>query len=443
MVQCSVPEFTLTVRQFIPTYASAPSIIVIAQQWPCWLSTALSLHLPVVGAYFSSLYHQYFIVPDSLNLMTSWSTLEDLCPLDESLSNCTVLASGSMNFLPKVQHILAAHSGPFIFSADVFFPRVGLRDARRLYQAWACHRLYDGYGSAILSHSDYGGATNGVHYICHRNVNILFGLPAASVQRTVKHFVNAATRGGFKAIKRPPTVPADVAREPLVVYGLGRIDGLYDVAEPSREYAVPSVFKSTGWVQRRLSPSEWLNLHDMPVDLNKSLAEDSTARSVIALALSPLVISSLFHTLWGSVAGGGQLTRGDLSGSAKSNMGGSPQRGLGAESEEMGRTAELGEKEKEKFDLATESILGVSKEKAEKAEKAEQAVTLGLADEENENDQGSVVRVEQSEELDNVEATQVTGAAEAVIETGPQALTDEEVALADSLSIIRHKHDTS
>ena len=35
------------VRHLVPAYEVPHSIIVIAQQWPCWLSTVLSLALPV------------------------------------------------------------------------------------------------------------------------------------------------------------------------------------------------------------------------------------------------------------------------------------------------------------------------------------------------------------------------------------------------------------
>ncbi len=91
----------------------------------------------------------------------------------------------------------------------------------------------------------------------------------------------------------------------MVVDGLGRIDGLFDVCHPVLDYAIPCVFKTTGWVRQRLTAKEWLAVHDTPVVLTKSLEADASARNSIALALTPLLVGWIFRSLWGTGTGGG------------------------------------------------------------------------------------------------------------------------------------------
>ena len=287
--------FESVVRQFIPTYRSAPAIIVIAQQWPCWLYTALALGLPVIGGYFSSRYHGCFQVPDSLKLMTSWLTIEHFRGIDKEHTTCTVLTSGSINFVGAVERGCVGHTGAFVFAVDHYFPRAGLRDTTRLYRSWGCHRMREGYVSGVLSHAEHGGAMNAVHFVFHRGLDAVIPRPTSSVPQVLKHFVNSALRGGYVAIDPPPSLSHSiVAREPLVIDEVGRIDGLYDVCRPTLEYAIPSIFKASGWVRRRLSPKEWLTLHNIPVDMVQVLSGDAVARNAISLCITPLVVGALF-----------------------------------------------------------------------------------------------------------------------------------------------------
>ncbi len=156
-----------------------------------------------------------------------------------------------------------------------------------------------------MHHADFGGATNAVHLVLTKGIDIAIPSPASTIPRLRKHFVNAAARGGFQAIQPPPLIPADVARSPVVIEDLGRIDGLYDVCHSVREYAIPCVFKSTGWARRRLTAKEWLAVHDVPVVLVESLEADVPARNSIALALTPLLVGWIFCSFWGDVRGEG------------------------------------------------------------------------------------------------------------------------------------------
>ncbi len=274
-------------------------MVVIAQKWPCWLSTVLTLDFHVVGAYFSTRFHHHFPVPEGRKV-NSWSTVEDLSSSPPTLDNIVVLASGSLNFLMALEHLRPA---ALLFAVDVYFPRSSLRDCTQLYHSTAAWKIGGGYSSAIMCHADYGGATNAVHLVLMKGLDTPFTAPTTTLPRVLKHFVNTASRGGFREIRPPPPVSV-AACAPIVVDGIGRINGLYDVCHPELEYAIPCVFKSSGWAQRRLTPPEWRALHDSPVSLRESLEADKAARSSIALVLSPLLVGWIIHTFWGSIGGG-------------------------------------------------------------------------------------------------------------------------------------------
>ena len=111
------------------------------------------------------------------------------------LDNVVVLASGSLQFLPVVEHLRPTK---MIFAVDVYFPRMGLRDCTRLYRSTAIRKVAEGYLSAIMRHADFGGATNAVHLVLTTGIDIPIPSPASTVPRILKHFVNAAARGASK-----------------------------------------------------------------------------------------------------------------------------------------------------------------------------------------------------------------------------------------------------
>lgn len=200
-------SYQAVIRQFIPAYPAVPPIVVIAQQWPCWLGTALALGLPVIGGYFSSRFHRYFRVPDSLKLMPIWSTVEHFRELPDEYVNCTVLASGSINFVATVERMCVAHTGALVFAVDHHFPRTTMRDTLRLYSSWGSHRMREGYVSGILSHANHGGATNAVHFVFLRNLDKPLPQPGVSIPRVLKHFVNPASRPWIHPLPYHATPP--------------------------------------------------------------------------------------------------------------------------------------------------------------------------------------------------------------------------------------------
>ena len=158
-------NFVSVVRQEVPTFPRVPSVVVISQGWPCWLSTVLLLQLELIGGFFALRFHAFFQVPDSLSLESAWATMDKLTPHISRLSGCAVLALGSLTYLAALEHMLATHDGPFAYAVDSEFSRTTMRDALRLCQSVAGHKLRDGYDVHIAHHRAYGGAMNACHVI--------------------------------------------------------------------------------------------------------------------------------------------------------------------------------------------------------------------------------------------------------------------------------------
>ena len=98
-----------------------------------------------------------------------------------------------------------------------------------------------------------------------------------------------------------------VARSPLVVDGLLRRVGLFNVHKPHLEIACPSVFAKAHWVRHQLCFSELLHTFDVPVSMDYLFQSMLGRRNVpfhVSDTLSPLVVTTLFRVLWGCDRGG-------------------------------------------------------------------------------------------------------------------------------------------
>ena len=69
-------------------------------------------------------------------------------------------------------------------------------------------------------------------------------------------------------------------------------------------YAIPCMFEPSGWVWHRLTPKEWLSIHDFTLRLAGLLESDLAARLSMGLAFPALIIGEIFHVLWGSESWG-------------------------------------------------------------------------------------------------------------------------------------------
>ncbi len=57
--------------------------------------------------------------------------------------------------------------------------------------------------------------------------------------------------------------------------------GLWDIVQPNLHVGCRSVFKRSGWVQRHLTPVEFLQLYNMPLGMDDALSEDKHIQDVL------------------------------------------------------------------------------------------------------------------------------------------------------------------
>jgi hypothetical protein len=70
---------TRTIEGVLRRVITDSKIVIIAENWPCWLVSSTALKLPVQGAYFPVLYHGYFKPKDSVS---NWMTMFDIATND-------------------------------------------------------------------------------------------------------------------------------------------------------------------------------------------------------------------------------------------------------------------------------------------------------------------------------------------------------------------------
>ncbi len=102
--------------------ANCSKIVVVAQEWPCWLLAALALGLPVAVVFVQAQFHALFahLVGDAV----AWRTLKEWSNVSSWPSvwdNCTVFGTGKADFLRVVLHKLSHRVGLFIYSMDMVF----------------------------------------------------------------------------------------------------------------------------------------------------------------------------------------------------------------------------------------------------------------------------------------------------------------------------------
>jgi len=211
-----------------------------------------------------------------------------------------VLASGTHEWFTFISSKLSAHVGPFIYATDVVFRGRRPRDISRLLYvyAWANLRDRQGFSSRVVRHSDFGGVTSGIHLLSSRGVDAAVFCPPPALPHILAHIVNAATPDPLREIELPCPIDAPILRTPIVRDGMLRIEGLFNVFDPSIPVACSCVFKASGWAQRSLSIKELLRVFDTPLAMDDVLIADRRARNIIQRSITPIVVSAIFRALW-------------------------------------------------------------------------------------------------------------------------------------------------
>ena len=156
----------------------------------------------------------------------------------------------------------------------------------------------------MLAHADFGGVTSAFHLISYRGLDASCFVPQGALAQTLGHIINPASARGGPPIEPPTCVPTPVPRAPVVLDGLLRGDGLFDVFRPRIEIACRSVFSPTKWVRRQLSPEEFLRTFDVPAMLVDHFLANRHDRSLLLRSLPPLVVAGILRSMWGRVRGG-------------------------------------------------------------------------------------------------------------------------------------------
>ncbi len=99
-------------------------IVVIAQGWPCWLSSILAFGLLLEAAYIGSSFFSFFSLLVEDTRVIPWCDLANLCGLVHwpvAWDKSPVLVSGSGDFLNLVMSKISGHVGPFIHAMEIVF----------------------------------------------------------------------------------------------------------------------------------------------------------------------------------------------------------------------------------------------------------------------------------------------------------------------------------
>jgi hypothetical protein len=151
-------------------------LVIIAQEWPCWLAPALAMKLPLAAVFVTKEMRSIFAARDCIAL----SSIDTIWEVPSDWNMCTVLASGSHKYLIFILTKLRYHEGPFMYAADTVFRGWRPWDMDPLLEAWIDLRHRQGLESCAVHHTNFGGVTSGFHLVSSWRVDVTaFRLPPA------------------------------------------------------------------------------------------------------------------------------------------------------------------------------------------------------------------------------------------------------------------------
>ena len=287
------------IRHIIARVECDRIVVVIAQDWSCWLSTLEMLGIRGV-IIFAPLVHQQWFTGRS-DMEWEWRSLMEFSQGEwrKEWTTGVVLASGMTQFLPQVMSKLRTHVGSFIYATDIVFSGRRARDIHREYLTMQQHRhLQYGLASVQVSHEEFAGITSAFHFLSYRNVNPAVFCTYNVLHRALVHVLNPATNSYGVEISRPAELIPSQPRRPIVENPVLHMEGLLDIHRPKSPISCRSVFKKSGWVQRIPSAMEYLRALDMPVGMDEMLCKENGIWSKLYQSVSPLIVSSILRAMW-------------------------------------------------------------------------------------------------------------------------------------------------
>ena len=296
-------------------------VIVVAENWPCWLGCLLAVNIPVQAAFVTM--EMASIFPGYSHWLSKISDFEAMSVVPDEWQDYVILGSGSHEFLRLIMPKLRHHAGPFIFANDMIFTGRRQYDLDRLYRSWTTHDVTLGLDSVVVRHAEFGGVTSAFHVVSFRGVNRSVFTPTAPLPRTLRHVLCDTSSSPLQEIAIPSPLYDPQPRSPIYVDGLMRREGLFDVSRPTDLIACPSVFKASGWGRRGLSTTEMLRAFDISPLMDSMLLPHRRARTLLQRSITPLVVTSICRNLWSTRGGrrGASADQGSANGNLPSDTG--------------------------------------------------------------------------------------------------------------------------
>jgi hypothetical protein len=296
------------VRCWIRPLKGVQGVVVVAEDWPCWLPALVGMNIVVEALYAPRCYVDVF--GEKIHRKCTWNKFVSLDAWPEGWSHHSVLASGTLPFCKGVLAKLGSHVGPYLYAVDMDFPNMHQRQIASAFSqsptSWVNVLRDNGLKSAIVSHAEFGGVTSARHLIAYHNVDGGVLNPRRSIQRTLSHVINPTASGRSVEIPHPPALTAGTfTRAPIWDGKCLRGEGTLDVLRRDPDVACKSVFKQSGWVQRQLSLEERLRAFDLPVWLYSGVRNHAIARKSMERGISSLVVASVFRAMWAESGLGG------------------------------------------------------------------------------------------------------------------------------------------
>jgi hypothetical protein len=210
-----------------------------------------------------------------------------------------------VSFKLLTKHILLLLSNQVVQICDDIFEFQSNALVHGLYSSWSCKWwLEHNLQLVVVAHANFGGVMSAIHLIAYQGMADSCFRPHKALAQTLAHTINTASIVRAPAIDPLEPIETPPPRQPVVSRDLLHGEGLFDISCPKLEIACRSVFTPSSWVQQWLTPKEYLWVFDVLALLTPQLLDNQRLRSLLLRSLLPLVVASIFCSVWVVVGGG-------------------------------------------------------------------------------------------------------------------------------------------
>ncbi len=198
-------------------------LVIITQEWPCWLAPTLAMRLPLATAFVSKEMRAIFSAWDYIAL----SSIDDIWEVPPDWNTCAVLGSGSHEYLNFILTKLRYHEDPFMYATNTVFKGWRPRDMECLLNAWIDLRHRQGLALCVVHHTNFGGVTSGFHLVSSWRVDVTAFHPPPALPQILVHILNAMTPDLSCEIEPPCPINEPIPCSPIVRDGMLCQDGRF------------------------------------------------------------------------------------------------------------------------------------------------------------------------------------------------------------------------